>query len=53
MQVVADCLGQQRAQGDAVDCDLPAAIRELRAMQVEISGFGSQRYSCDSSSPAE
>ncbi|QYC40219.1 hypothetical protein Nocox_13005 [Nonomuraea coxensis DSM 45129] len=27
------------------DCDLPAAIRELRAMHVEISGFGRERYS--------
>ncbi len=35
------------------DCDLPAAIRELRAMHVEISGFGRERYSGDVSSPAE
>ncbi|MEV7383210.1 hypothetical protein [Streptomyces lydicus] len=27
------------------DCDLQAAIRELRAMHGEISGFNSQRYS--------
>ncbi len=35
------------------DGDLPAAIRELRAMHVEISGFGREQYSCDLSSPAE
>ncbi|MEU7740743.1 hypothetical protein [Nonomuraea sp. NPDC049158] len=35
------------------DCDLPAAIHELRAMHEEISGFGRERYSCDLSSPAE
>ncbi|MFH9246491.1 hypothetical protein ACH4LK_13780 [Streptomyces lydicus] len=35
------------------DGDLQAAIRELRAMHVEISGFNSQRYAYDSSSPAE
>ncbi|MGW2749005.1 hypothetical protein [Streptomyces sp. NPDC001450] len=41
------------ALADPEDCDLPAAIRELRAMHMEISGFGRERYSCDSSSPAE
>ncbi|UXY32456.1 hypothetical protein [Streptomyces sp. HUAS TT20] len=35
------------------DCDLPAAIRELQAMHMEISCVSSQRYSCGSSSPAE
>ncbi|GGV12569.1 hypothetical protein GCM10010260_59180 [Streptomyces filipinensis] len=35
------------------DCDLQAAVRELRAMHEEISGFSSQRHSGDSSSPAE
>ncbi|MFI1730242.1 hypothetical protein ACH40E_13595 [Streptomyces acidicola] len=41
------------AIADPEDCDLPAAIRELRAMHVEISGFSEERYSRDSSAPAE
>ncbi|MEU5306477.1 hypothetical protein ACH4YO_36075 [Streptomyces noursei] len=41
------------AIADPEVCDLRAAIYELRAMHVEIRGFGRERHSCDLSSPAE